>query len=355
MQVLFVASECAPFVKTGGLADVVGALPAALAREGIAVRLLLPGYPAVMTALEGGETLMDLGRLFGGPARLLAGRAEGLDLIALQAPHLFDRPGNPYLGPDGSDWPDNHLRFGALCQAASRLTLAAPKGWRPDLINAHDWQAGLTPAYLEASGKPVPPSVITIHNIAFQGLFPAKVARALDLPATGFTPEGYEFYGQVGFLKAGLVHAKAIATVSPSYARELTRPEFGMGLEGLLTARRDALTGILNGVDLEVWDPEHDSQIPARYGVKRLHRKAVNRKALAERFRLELAEEAPLFCVVSRMTRQKGLDLLLEALPRLLACGGRPRLAGLGRARAGAGFQCRRQGQCRQDRRGARL
>ncbi len=321
MQVLFVASECAPFVKTGGLADVVGALPAALAREGLAVRVLLPAYPAIADALEGAETLMDLGRLAGGPARLLAGRAEGLDVIALEAPHLFQRPGNPYLGPDGADWPDNHLRFAALCQAASRLALAAPKGWRPDLINAHDWQAGLTPAYLAYSGKAAPPTVLTIHNIAFQGLFSAEVRKDLGLPVADFTPDGYEFYGRIGFLKAGLVHAKAIATVSPTYARELTRPAFGMGLEGLLTARRGDLVGILNGVDLTVWNPERDPHIAARYGLKRLERKAANRRAVAERFRLEPSETAPLFCVISRMTRQKGLDMLLEALPRLLACG----------------------------------
>lgn len=340
MKVLFVASECVPFVKTGGLADVVGALPAALAALDVEVRVLLPAYPAVAAALPRKAKTVVFGNLPGGRARLLAAKAKGFDLLALDAPQLFDRPGNPYLGPDGKDWPDNHLRYGALCRAAARIAMEGIGGWRPDLVHAHDWQGGLVPAYLKldppkAAARPKappPPTVITIHNIAFQGLFPAAVRSELGLPDSGFTHSGFEFFGQLGFLKAGLAYADRITTVSPTYARELTTAEFGMGLEGLIAHRRAALTGILNGIDLDVWNPESDPAIAAPYAASRPAAKARNRVALAERFRLDAAGDGPLFCVVSRLTRQKGLDLLLDVLPRLLARGARLAVLGSGDA-----------------------
>jgi starch synthase len=330
VKVLFVASECAPFVKTGGLADVVGALPKALAPLGVEVRVMLPAYPALTEVVTTGDEALYLGTLHGGPARLVAARSAELDLLLLDAPHLFDRPGNPYLGADGMDWPDNHRRFGALSLAAARVARGELDGWRPDLVHAHDWQAGLVPAYLKLDAKPAPPTVLTIHNIAFQGLFRAATIAELGLPKAAFNADGYEYYGRVGFLKAGLIYADWITTVSPTYARELMSPDYGLGLGGVLAARRADLTGILNGVDLEVWNPETDSAIVSVYSNRALKRKAANKVALEARFGLTANADAPLFCVVSRLTRQKGIDLLLEALPRLLSRGARIVVLGSG-------------------------
>ena len=330
MRVLSVASECVPFVKTGGLADVVGALPGALAPLGVEMRVLMPGYPAMRAALSEDAEVHELGSLPGGPARLLCGRAAGIEVMVLDSPRLFDRPGNPYLGPDGKDWPDNHLRYGALCRLAARIASVGVGGWRPEVAHLHDWQAGLAAAWLKLGRRPAPPSLITIHNIAFQGLFPPEAATALGLPEAEFRPEGFEYFGQLAFLKAGLVYADRISTVSPTYARELMRPEFGMGLEGVIASRRAEVRGILNGIDLEVWNPESDPHIAAAFSARTPGRKAGNRAALAERFHLRAGGEGPLFCVVSRLTRQKGLDLLLEVLPRLLARGASLALLGSG-------------------------
>ena len=339
MKVLSVASECAPFVKTGGLADVVGALPGALAPSGVEMRVLMPGYPALRTALSEDAEVREVARLPGGRARLVSARAAGIDVMVLDSPRLFDRPGNPYLGPDDRDWPDNHLRYGALCRLAARIAVAGAGGWQPDVVHLHDWQAGLTAAWLELGRVPAPPSLLTIHNIAFQGLFPPEVATPLGLPKTGFHPEGFEYFGQVGFLKAGLVYADRISTVSPTYARELTRPEFGMGLEGVIASRRAELHGILNGIDLDVWNPESDPHIAAHFSAGRPARKARNRAALARRLGLDAGAGGPLFCVVSRLTRQKGLDLLPEVLPRLLARGASLALLGTGDADLEGAFQ----------------
>ena len=330
MRVLSVASECVPFVKTGGLADVVGALPGALARLGVEVRVLVPGYPAMKAALPGDAESHNLARLPGGRARLIVGRTAGIDVIVLDSPRLFDRPGNPYLGPDGRDWPDNHLRYGALCRVAARVAARGIGGWRPDVVHLHDWQAGLAAACIKLGRRSAPPCLLTIHNIAFQGLFAPEAAKPLGLPAAGFHPDGFEFFGRLGFLKAGLVYADRISTVSPTYARELTRKEFGMGLEGVIDSRRAPVHGILNGIDLEVWNPETDPHIAAPFSARAPVRKAVNRAALARRFGLDAGAAAPLFCVVSRLTRQKGLDLLLEVLPRLLARGASLALLGSG-------------------------
>ena len=333
MKVLSVASECAPFVKTGGLADVVGALPGALAPSGVEMRVLVPGYRDLKAALPGNAEACDLARLPGARARLVCARAAGIDVMALDSPPLFDRPGNPYLGPDGKDWPDNHLRYGALCRAAARIAIEGIGGWRPDVVHLHDWQAGLTAAWLKLGRRRrAPPCLLTIHNIAFQGLFPPEAMAPLGLPSTGFQPEGFEYFGQVGFLKAGLVYADRISTVSPTYARELTRPEFGMGLEGVIAARRAQVQGILNGIDLKVWDPEIDPRIATRFSAAAPAGKARNRAALARRFGVHPEIEGPLFCVVSRLTRQKGLDLLPEVLPRLLARGAGLVLLGAGDA-----------------------
>jgi len=338
MKILFVASECAPFIKTGGLADVIGAVPKSLAPLGADVRVMLPAYPALAGIVAGGTEVMEIGDLYGGPARLMAARAEGIDLLLLDAPHLFDRPGNIYLDATGTDWADNHLRFGALSQIAAHVALGATEGWQPDLVNAHDWQAGLVPAYLRQSGRAAPPCVMTIHNIAFQGLFPATVLDTLGLSRDLFTPDGMEFFGRLGFLKAGIAFSQKITTVSPTYARELMLPEFGMGLEGLLQARRADLTGILNGIDLDIWGPQDDPALPAPYSARSLKRKQQSRAAVAERFALTPDAQGPLFCVISRLTSQKGLDLLLDGLPGLIEQGGQLALLGSGDKLLEAGF-----------------
>lgn len=320
MDVLFAVSECAPFVKTGGLADVAGALPKALTAEGIRARVLLPVYPALQPLLDRGHFL---GEVYGidGAKGAYAVEAEGLDLILLDAPHLFKRPGGPYINEAGVDWVDNHLRFAGFSRAAANIARDGLHGWRPDILHVHDWQTALAPAYLKLDGRGGPPAVITIHNMAFQGVFPSTEVDALALPRHGFHPEGYEYWGQVGFLKAGLVYADRITTVSPTYARELTAAEFGMGLQGVIAARRADLEGVLNGVDLDIWNPAADARLPQSYGPESVSGKAVNRAALAEAFDIDLEDHAPLFGLVSRLTRQKGIDLLLAVLPRLLARG----------------------------------
>ena len=338
MNVLFVASECAPFVKTGGLADVVGAVPKTLSALGANVRVMLPAYSALAGVLKGGETVLQIKDLHGGAARLVSASAEGLDLLLLDAPHLFDRPGSIYLGPDGQDWSDNHLRFGALSQIAAQVATEGAAGWQPDLVHAHDWQAGLVAAYLQGSGAAAPPCVVTIHNIAFQGVFDAEALGILGLSNDLFTPEGLEYWGKISFLKAGIAFADKITTVSPTYARELLQPEFGMGLEGILQARRSDLLGILNGIDLDIWNPASDADLPSPYSARTLKRKADNRAEVEARFGLNANPQAPLFCVVSRLTSQKGLDLLLEVLPGLVGRGARLALLGSGDRDLEAGF-----------------
>jgi starch synthase len=333
MRVLAVASEAYPLVKTGGLADVVGALPAALAAEGVAVTTLLPGYPAVLAALADVHEIAA-------PApgqRLLAGRAAGLDLAVLDAPALFDRPGNPYSAPGGGDWPDNAARFSALARAGAALARGEAGLARFDLLHAHDWQAALAPAYLafspDLASPPGPrvPSVLTVHNMAFQGQFPAETFPSLGLPPEAFAIEGIEYYGMVGFLKAGMHFADRITTVSPTYAAEIATPEGGMGLDGLIRARAGRVTGIVNGIDETVWSPATDAALPARYDAATLDRRGPNRAALAAAFGLA-ADASPLFAVVSRLTWQKGMDLLAAAVPGLVAAGGRLALLGSGDA-----------------------
>ena len=323
--VLAVASECAPLVKTGGLADVVGALPQALAAEGWAIRTLIPGYPRVMAALKKPKAVMVLPDLLGVPARVLAAPVAGLDLLILDAPALYDREGSPYLDAAGHDWTDNDLRFAALGKAAALIAAGGIAGWRPELLHLHDWQAGFAPVYQRLLGA-TQPSLMTIHNIAFHGLTGAHRLTALKLPDEAFTLDVAEFYGHLSALKAGLTGATAINTVSPTYAQELCTPEFGMGLEGLIRARAADMSGILNGIDTRSWDPTSDPLIspfatPAA--------KAANTRALRAEFGLAPAE-GPLAVVVSRLSDQKGLDLLLTALPALVENGGQLAMLGSG-------------------------
>jgi starch synthase len=329
MNVLFAVSECVPFVKTGGLADVAGALPKALTAQGVSTRVLLPLYRSLQGLRDQARDLGEIDGL-GGAARVWGREAEGMDLLLLDAPDHFDRPGGPYLDEAGDDWPDNPQRFAFLSRAAARIARDGLNGWKPDLVHAHDWQTALIPAYLHLTEGGGPPCVVTVHNIAFQGVFPASLMNELALPSAGFTMDGYEYWGQIGFLKAGLIYAERITTVSPTYARELTTLEFGMGLQGLIAARRDHLSGVLNGVDLDVWNPETDKFLAAPYSARSFKGKAANRQALAERFGVEAPEAAPLFGLVSRLTRQKGVDMLIAVLPRLLARGATLAVLGAG-------------------------
>ncbi len=338
MNLLLVASECVPLIKTGGLADVIGALPKALAPLGMSSRVLLPLYSVIQDVAKGADCVLDLGEVHGGPARVLATRHEGLDLLLLDAPHLFDRGGTIYLDETGKDWTDNAMRFGALSLAGARITMNGVAGWRPDIVHAHDWQAGLVPVYLRQAGDRTP-CVMTIHNMAFQGLFGPETCDPLGLSRDLFTPDGIEFYGQVSFLKAGIAYADKVTTVSPTYARELMLPEFGMGLEGLMQARRRDLLGILNGIDLDVWNPETDRSLVTPYTARSLKRKAENRAEMEARFGLDANPDAPLFCVISRLTEQKGLDLLLEVLPLLVDRGARLAVLGSGSAWMEAAFR----------------
>jgi starch synthase len=320
-RVLSVTSEAVPLIKTGGLADVAGALPAALAPLGIDMRTLLPGYPAVLAGLPGAEVARVWDRLFGGPARLLAGTAGGAAVCALDAPHLYARPGGPYQDAAGRDWPDNDIRFAALCRAAADIAADGAGGWRPQALHLHDWQAGLAPLYLRRTFPqgPRPGTLMTIHNIAFAGdAAPARMA-ALELPEDGYTPDGFEFYGRISTLKAGLVWADRISTVSPTYAAEITRPGAGGGLDGLLRAREGVLSGILNGIDTGVWAPPYATP----------RGKSRHKAALRREFALPDGD-GPLCIVIARLTWQKGIDLLAEALPALLGRGGQLIVLGTG-------------------------
>lgn len=327
MKVLSVTSELYPLVKTGGLADVAGALPHALRTHGVAMRSLLPGYPVVMRALLHGETVHRYDSLFGGPARLVAGEAHGIDLLALDAPHLFDRPGNPYLGPDGRDWPDNAQRFAALARAAADIGQGKVAAFTPDLLHLHDWQAALAAVYVKFEGGPK--TLVTVHNIAFQGQFPASIFALLGLPPEAFAIDGVEYYGTVSYLKGGLSLADAISTVSPSYAQEICTPEFGMGLDGLLRARQGVLHGIVNGIDTTVWNPVTDADLPENYAANRLAKRAANKRLLEQRFGLDEGDGI-IHGVVSRLTWQKGMDILTACLDGMVASGARLALIGTG-------------------------
>ncbi|NHT77945.1 glycogen synthase GlgA [Rhizobiaceae bacterium CRRU44] len=338
MNVLSVASEVFPLIKTGGLADVAGALPAALKPHGIRMRTLLPGYPAVMAKIGETTRLGGFDTLFGYPAALLAAEHEGLDLLVLDAPALFDRPGGPYLDPQGLDHPDNFRRFAALSLAAAEIARGVLPEWTPDLVHCHDWQSALAPVYMQHGGAAHVPTVLTIHNIAFRGQFPASTFPELALPWGAFSVQGVEYYGDVSFLKGGLMAATAITTVSPSYAQEILTPEFGMGLQGVLANRIADLHGIVNGIDTDVWNPAADPHIVSPYAAATLKKRPANRDALRERFGL-VATDGPLFCVVSRLTDQKGMDVLAGVIDMIVDNGGTLAVLGSGDPALEAAFR----------------
>jgi starch synthase len=328
MRILFASSEAHPLVKTGGLGDVSASLPAALKRRRHDVRLVLPAYPRALSRLA------DATRLPGpadAPWSLIQGYLPGTSVMVylVDWPKYFERDGDPYRATDGSDWPDNPQRFAAFARAVSALAVnAAQLDWAPQILHLNDWQTGLVPVFLR--GHPQrPPTVFTIHNLAYQGLFPESVRHALDLPEDVWNMQALEFHGQLSFMKGGLVFSDLITTVSPTYAREIQTPEAGMGLDGVLRARSASLYGILNGVDYREWSPERDGYLEGHYSADDLSGKAVNKAALQRDLRLPVRADLPVLGHVGRMVEQKGIDLLLEACAPFLG-GGRMQLALVG-------------------------
>lgn len=321
VKVLYVTSEAHPLVKTGGLGDVAGSLPPALLALGCDLRLLLPAYRIALenagpTRPVAGIELPGLtGRL-----RLLEGRLPGTDVITwlVDYPPAFDRTGNPYLDPLGRPWDDNAMRFSLFALAAEAIALDhAGLSWRADVVHCNDWQTGLLPALL-SNARNRPATVFTIHNLAYQGLFPASAFATLGLHASLWSPDALEFYGQLSFIKGGLVFADMLSTVSPTYAREIQMPDFGFGLDGLLRHRSSRLVGILNGIDDREWDPARDPRIARNYDAGNPRNKSANKRALQEAFGLAPDPGVPLIGLVGRLVQQKGIDLVLDALPRLL-------------------------------------
>jgi starch synthase len=332
MNVLFVTSEFAGLAKAGGLGDVAAGLPIALRRLGVDVRVLLPAYRSVLAQLP---EVAWVGRLPGRGAMpgCRIGEAQlpnGLMLYLVGAPSLYDRDGTSYSTPDGQDWPDNHLRFGRLSLAAAEIARGRGRlGWSPDLLHVHDWPSGLAPAYMRWDGTEIP-SVMTIHNIAYQGNCSATQCARLAIPDAAFDINGVEFHGEVSFLKAGLYYANHVTTVSPSYAGEIATPEHGAGLHGLIQGRaeRGELSGIVNGID-ESWDPGHDPHLPYHFDADDLRGKRANAEVVRTSLCLRHSD-GPLFGIVSRLVHQKGLDLVAGAVHDIVGLGGQIAILGLG-------------------------
>jgi starch synthase len=344
MRVLYITAELYPWVKSGGLGDVAAALPPALIEQGADVRLLLPGFRGFLDAFSSITDVVRLPTPFtAARVRIARAKLPGTSNLAylVDDPASYDRPGSPYASPDGNDWPDNHRRFALFGWIAASLARGADRSWQPEILHGHDWHAGLAPAYLAAE----PPmgarasTVFTIHNLAYRGLFPAAVFPELALTPGFFSVDGVEFFGMISFLKAGIFYADRLTTVSPTYAYEIRTPVFGWGLDGLLRSRAAGLTGILNGVDPLFWDPRHDTNLPRPYGVKNAPAgKQTAKAALQNRLGLDPLEDAPLFGAVSRLTPQKGLDLVLGGLPDLVAAGTELALLGAGDSDLELGF-----------------
>ncbi|AXH33533.1 glycogen synthase GlgA [Francisella opportunistica] len=338
MRVLHVCSELYPLLKTGGLADVTAALPPALSKFGVDSRILVPGFPAFINAVENKELLLKLpGRFSSDEIAIFLAKIPDskLDIYVIDAPSLYNRPGNPYADNKNQAYADNYLRFALLAWVAARVAEGLDHQWRPDIVHSHDWHAGLVPAYIKATelatGIKTVKTVFTIHNLAYQGLFPLSVFSELDLPAHFLSINGLEFYGQVSFMKAGLYFADKITTVSPTYAKEIQGQEQGCGLDGLLSKRKHDLYGVLNGVDPKVWNPKIDPFIEANYTITTVAAQKLECKtALQKMVGLKVQNEAPLFGVVSRLTEQKGLNLVITGLSEILNRGGQIVLLGSG-------------------------
>ena len=344
MRVLFATSEAYPLIKTGGLADVSGALPKAISQlpdfKGD-IKLLLPAYSAVLAKLKTAKTIANI-NVLGQDCSLITGKMPDSDIevIAIKNAALYERTGGPYSDENGIDWLDNPLRFGVLSRVASLLGSAnSPiKNWLPDLIHCNDWQTGLAPAYMKLLDNSKTKSILSIHNIAFQGCFDATWLKQLELPAAHFQINGFEYHGQISFLKAGLFYADQLSTVSPTYAQEIQTADFGFGLEGLLKTRSSDLTGILNGIDADEWNPATDLHLPKNYSNRRITGKHAVKHALQQQLGLDIHANAPLLGVVSRLTHQKGLDLLPVIMPKLVDLGCQFAILGSGEKKLEANF-----------------
>ena len=343
MKVLHVGAEVFPLVKTGGLADVLGALPQALIAQGADVRLLLPGLPAFADAVLHQKTVFEFGPLFGAARiRLRLGQMpySHVPAYVIDAPYLYRRDGSPYQSSDGSEWGDNLQRFALLGWIGARLAAGElDPDWTPQVMHAHDWHAAMSCAYVAAHPPTTAATVYTVHNLAYQGLFPHGDFRLLDLPSRFMAHTGLEFHGQLSFMKAGLKYAKRVTTVSPTYAREIATHEFGVGLDGVIRGRGSEVSGVLNGVDGQVWNPADDDALQAHYSSAQMAGKARCKQALQRELGLAEKPDAPLFGVVSRLTAQKGFDLVLGALPGLVQRGSQLALQGSGEPGLEAAFR----------------
>ena len=324
MKVLFVTSEVFPLIKTGGLADVSGSLPSALTHLGVDIRILVPGYPSVLHQLSGLKSIATITGLpmIITPVELLMGviKETQVKVLVIKAASLYERDGSPYTDARGVDWPDNPIRFGVLSKVAAILSSdqSPISNWQPDIVHCNDWQTGLTPAYMKLTDSSTANSILSLHNMAFQGIFPAEWVTKLGLPPEHFTIEGFEYYNQLSFLKAGIFYADSLSTVSPSYALEIQTEEFGFGLQGLLAKRGDEVHGILNGIEMDEWNPATDPYLIKKYSATRIAGKKEVKKALQKTLGLNNDANAPLLGIVSRLTYQKGLDLLLPNIQRLI-------------------------------------
>ena len=319
MRVLYITSEVYPFAKTGGLADVSAALPAALRELGIDVRLLVPGYPQAIERAPDLQEVHRLGDLLGcGDVRLLATRLPQTDVPVwlVDCPALYRRSGGLYQTETGEEWPDNPLRFALLSHVAAALANGPGRAWVPDLVHANDWHAGVVPLLLANAGGLRPATLFTIHNLAYQGLFDAQEIARLHLPEGAHS--AMEFYGRMSFLKAGIQSADAITTVSPTYASEILTPEYGCGLDGLLRERASILTGILNGVDYRIWNPGTDPYLACNYSTRSVAAKSDCKRAIQMELGLKLDADMPLMAFMSRLVHQKMPDVVLDVLPDLL-------------------------------------
>lgn len=330
MKVLSVTSEVYPFVKTGGLADVTGALPKFLQKFGIRTITLVPGYPALLPAARAGAPLLVFDEILGEGASLRHIQTEDQVLFVLDIPTLYERPGGLYLDEHGRDFADNWKRFAALSLAAARIADGILPGWAPDVVHTHDWQTALTSVYMRAMGNSLP-VVATIHNLAFQGQFPVGLFPYLHLPARAMSLDCMEYYGDMSFLKGGLMTSNAITTVSPTYAREILTPRFGMGMEGVLALRRDRLKGVLNGIDDDIWDPTNDPYLAHGFDPSKPEDRRHNRAALIREFGLD-EDEGPILSAVSRLTWQKGIDMLADVAEEIVYRGAKLIVCGQGDA-----------------------
>ncbi|OED35319.1 starch synthase [Chromatiales bacterium (ex Bugula neritina AB1)] len=315
-NILFACSELTPWVKTGGLADVCGSLPQALHRAGNDVRVVIPGYESVLRQIDSPVFISQLELPLGNVA-LCQTRLRAHDVLLITHPSFSNRPGNPYMSDDDRAWADNPYRFALFSQAVTEIALdRAQLEWQPDIVHCNDWQTGLVPALLTLH-KPRPATVFTVHNLAYQGNILHSAYTDLQLPAELFHANGLEFWGQASYIKGGLAYADRVNTVSAGYAAEIRQNKYGCGMDGLLRSRGDRVSGILNGIDMDDWNPQTDPHLPQNYSLQTLDRKSANKAALQKEMRLPQDPEVPVFGVISRLAEQKGIDLIINAISTL--------------------------------------